>query len=297
MLIPDFLHKGDRVGVVATAKKVHTANTKKGIEILQDWGLKVEVGKHVFCSHQIFAGTDEQRLDDFQKMINDPDIRAIFIVRGGYGTTRIIDQIDFNPLQLSPKWICGFSDITAIHAHLFRLGIASIHAPMPSFFYSLNQHALKWFKDLMFGEKRDLIAKPGKLNKHGQARSKLVGGNLSIICHTIGTPSEIITQGNILFIEDVGEQLYNLDRMMVQLKRSGFLNDLAGLIVGQFTDMKDEDPFGMDSYEIVYEHVKDFDYPVAFNFPIGHSSSNYAVPIGVECSLSVDSKGTILKLG
>jgi muramoyltetrapeptide carboxypeptidase len=297
MLIPEYLKKGDHVAVVATAKKVHAVNTEKGIEILKSWGLEVEVGKHVFDSHQMFAGTDEHRLDDLQKMINDPDIRAIFMVRGGYGTTRIIDQVDFNPLQTNPKWICGFSDITALHNHLFRLGIASIHAPMPSFFYSLREHPLHWLQQLLFGNKQKLQVDGYHLNRPGIVSGKLVGGNLSIICHTIGTNSEIIADGNILFIEDVGEQLYNLDRMLVQLKRAGFLSNLKALIVGQFTEMKDDDPFGLEPYEIVYSHVSEYDYPVAFNFPIGHTTDNYALPVGVDCKMNISKDWSNLELG
>ncbi len=297
MIIPDYLQRGDKVGVVATAKKVNKANTLRGIDTLKSWGLDIKIGQYVFAEYMQFAGTDQERAEDFQRMVNDDELKAVFLVRGGYGSTRIIDLIDYNNLLNSPKWICGFSDITAIHAHLFRLGVASIHAPMPSFFYSLDQEALKWFKDLMFGKQKDLKVASSKLNRNGQVKAKMVGGNLSIICHTIGTPSEIISSRNILLIEDVGEELYNLDRMMVQLKRAGFLNDLAGLVVGQFTDMKDTDPFGLEPYEIINQHVKDFDYPVAYNFPIGHSNKNYAVPIGMECEFLVDSNGARLILG
>lgn len=296
MIIPEYLQKGDTVGVVATAKKVHKAHTLEGIEILKSWGLNVLVGEYVFAEHQQFAGTDAQRTQDFQAMIDNKDIKAIFLVRGGYGSTRIIDQINFSSLNKFPKWVCGFSDITAIHSHLFRLGIASIHAPMPSFFYALDEKPLNWLRDLVFGEKQTLEVSHHPLNRNGKINSKLVGGNLSLICHTIGTASEIITQENILFIEDVGEQLYNLDRMMVQLKRAGFLGNLAGLVVGQFTDMIDDDPFGQDANEIVKEHVKEFQYPVAFNFPIGHSNMNHAVPIGVACKLDINDARSLLEL-
>lgn len=298
MIVPEFLSSGDKVGIVATAKKVNKENTLKGIAILKTWGLDVKLGKYVFHSFHQFAGTDEQRAEDLQEMINDPEIKAIFMVRGGYGSTRIIDQIDFQPLNVNPKWICGFSDITAFHLHLCEMGIASIHSPMPSFFYMLNHSSLDYFKDLIFG--KELIYKNEKhvLNKQGVASGKLTGGNLSIICHTIGTLSEIATTGRILFIEDVGEQLYNLDRMMVQLKRAGFLEDLAGLVVGQFSDMKDnEDEYGYDANEIIYSHTKNYDYPVAFNFPIGHTNENYAIPIGLNAKLIVNQKGSILDLG
>jgi muramoyltetrapeptide carboxypeptidase len=297
MIIPHYLNRADKVGVVATAKKVNAENTKAGIEILQSWGLQVHVGEHVFAEHMMFAGTDEQRTADFQKMLDDQDVKAIFLVRGGYGSTRIIDSLDFSRLKEFPKWICGFSDITAIHSHLFSLGIASFHAPMPSFFYALEESALSRFKEMIFGDKPPLAIRSYELNRHGQSKAPLVGGNLSIICHTIGTSSEIQTKGNILFIEDVGEQLYSLDRMMVQLKRGGFLDALAGLIVGQFTEMKDNDPFGKTAYQIISEHVQESNYPVAFNFPIGHSKDNMTVPIGVKCSFIVDSQGAWLELG
>lgn len=298
MIVPEFLSPGDKVGVVATAKKVHKENTLTGIEVLKTWGLKVKIGAHVFHSFHQFAGTDEQRAKDFQEMIDDPEIKAIFMVRGGYGSTRIIDQIDYRPLTTISKWICGFSDITAFHLHLSKLGIASIHSPMPSFFYALNQKSLHYLKDLIFGEKLIYENEAHNLNRQGVGGGRLTGGNLSIICHTIGTKSEIETAGHILFIEDVGEQLYNLDRMMVQLKRAGFLKDLTGLIVGQFSDMKDnEDEFGYDANEIIYSHTKDYDYPTTFNFPIGHTNENYAVPVGMNVKLIVDQKGCTLDLG
>lgn len=297
MIVPEFLSRGDKVGIVATAKKVHKENTLKGIEILEAWGLNVKVGKYVFHSFHQFAGTDEQRTEDLQEMINDPEIKAIFMVRGGYGSTRIIDQIDFRPLTVNSKWVCGFSDITAFHLHLDKLGIASIHSPMPSFFCALNQKSLQQFKELIFGKKLIYEREHHKLNKPGVAHGKLIGGNLSIICHTIGTESEITTGGRILFIEDVGEQLYNLDRMMVQLKRAGFLKDLAGLIVGQFSDMQDnEDAFGYDANEIIYAHTRDYDYPIAFNFPIGHTNENYAVFVGLNAMLSVNQESSTLDL-
>lgn len=297
MIVPKYLSHGDTVGVVATAKKVNKENTLKGIEILKTWGLKVKVGRHIFHSFYQFAGTDEQRAEDLQGMIDDPEIKAIFMARGGYGSTRIIDQINFYSLTINPKWICGFSDITTFHLHLINFGITSIHSPMPSFFYTLNKKSLHWFKDLIFGKKMRFSVENHKLNKQGVAKGKLTGGNLSIICHTIGTKSEIVTKDQILFIEDVGEQLYHLDRMIVQLKRAGYLDDLAGLIVGQFSDMKDnEDVFGYDANEIIYSHTKEYNYPIAFNFPIGHTNENYAIPVGMEAKLIVEHKGSSLDL-
>ncbi len=297
MIIPEYLKPGDTVGVVASAKKVNKENTLKGIDVLRSWGLEVNVGENVFNSHYQFAGTDEQRLQDLQDMIINHEIKAIFMVRGGYGSTRIIDQVDFTPLKTYPKWIFGFSDITAIHLHVYKMGIASIHGPMPSFFYTLKNKPLKWLQELAFGHTKTLSVNDHSLNIFGRASGRLVGGNLSIICHTIGTASEIETKNNVLFIEDVGEQLYHLDRMMVQLKRGGFLDNLHGLIVGQFTEMKDdEDPFGLDEYQIIHEHVKAYNFPVAFNFPIGHCRDNHAVPVGLPVTLNIDKKGAKLNI-
>jgi len=297
MIIPPFLKSGDKVGVVATAKKVNVENTNRGITILESWGLRVEKGPNLYASHGALAGTDTQRTGDLQAMINDTAIKAIFMVRGGYGSTRIIDNIDFSPLIHFPKWVCGFSDITAFHIHLFNLDIACLHGPMPSFFYAITDDSLKWYRDYIFGIGNVIKIQGHSQNKPGICRGKLVGGNLSIICHTMGTPSQIKTNGNILFIEDIGEQLYHLDRMMVQLKRAGLLQDLAGLIVGQFTDMKDDDPFGKDVAGIMLDYVGQYNYPVCFGFPVGHSAQNYALPVGVTVELNVTDHEVFLNLG
>ncbi len=296
MVIPPFLKTGDKVGVVAPAKKVNKDNTLKGIDILKYWGFDVVTGDHVFASHYQFAGTDEDRAADLQAMIDNHEIRAIFMVRGGYGTTRIIDRINFDSLKNHPKWLIGFSDITALHLHLFDLGIASLHAPMPTFFYALSKDSLERLHSTITGNVGELKVVPHAQNRVGIASGKLTGGNLSIICHTIGTDSQIKTDGNILFIEDVDESLYHLDRMMVQLKRAGLLNKLAALIAGQFTKMHDDkdDPFGKNANEVIMSHVEEYDYPVAFNFPIGHTSRNFAVPIGMEMTLEVSEGGAVL---
>lgn len=297
MIIPDKLKEGDKVAVVAPAKKVDQKTTREGIAVLESWKLNVFLGRHVFDSHHQFAGTDAQRADDLQQMINHPEIKAIFMVRGGYGSTRIIDQIDFSSLLHHPKWICGFSDITAFNLHLYKLGICSLHGPMPSFFYALNAPSLQWFKDYLFGKTRRHKISSHPLNRKGQAQGKLTGGNLSIICHTIGTPSEITTEGNILFLEDVGEHLYNIDRMLVQLKRAGKLNNLAGLVAGQFSDLKSKkSDFGLDSYEIIRQHVDGYDYPVMFGFPFGHTADNYAIPIGGAANIEIDAQSAALIL-
>lgn len=297
MIIPRFVSAKDTVAVVATAKKVNREDAIKGIEVLSSWGLKVKVGKFVFHTSNQFAGTDAQRAEDLQSMIDDQEIKVIFMLRGGYGTTRIIDHINFSSLHKYPKWICGFSDITAIHLHLYNLGIASIHSPMPSFFHAVDQNSLQSLHDLIFGNK--ILYKRGvhEFNIHGKSTGMMIGGNLSIICNTLGTNSEIQKGNHILFLEDIGEQLYHLDRMMVQLKRAGFLRHLAGLIVGQFSDMKDsEDSFGLNAYEIINSHTREYGYPIVYNFPIGHTNENHAVPVGIIADLIVDAEGCRLKL-
>jgi muramoyltetrapeptide carboxypeptidase len=295
MIIPPFLSTGDKVGVIATAKKVNKESTLQGIDMLKKWGLKVQLGEHLFDTFHQFAGTDQQRAHDLQQMIDNPEIRAIFIARGGYGTTRIIDDINFDSLLRKPKWICGFSDITAILLHLYDMGIASFHSPMPAFFYENDQKALDFMRNSLFGQKKNISAQAHPLNRLGEANGKLIGGNLSIICHMIGSATRIMTDGNILFLEDVGEQLYKIDRMMVQLKRAGLLGKLSGLIVGQFTDMEDgEESFGLDVLEIIHHHTSEFDYPLAFDFPIGHTNENMAIPVGVEGRLKISKMGTEL---
>lgn len=297
MIIPPYLKPGDKVGVVAPAKKVDRKKTLAGIQILESWGLEVIFGHHVFDSFHQFSGTDEQRAADLQGMINHPEIKAVFMARGGYGSTRIVDQINYNSLKSKPKWICGFSDITAFHLHLFNIEIASLHSPMPSTFHCSKSASMEKLKKFLFGESATLEAGQHPDNKIGKAKGKIVGGNLSIICTSIGTTSEINTNGNILFIEDVGEQLYHLDRMMVQLKRAGALSNLAGLIVGQFSEMEDqEDSFGLDSNQIIHSHMQEFDFPVAHDFPIGHTSENMPIPIGMEAVLTVDVNSATLRL-
>ena len=283
------------MGIVATAKKVDKENTLQGIGMLKQWGLEVKIGEHLFQTHHQFAGTDEQRAQDLQRMIDDPEISAIFMARGGYGTTRIIDDISFDALLSQPKWICGFSDITAVLIHLFDMGIASLHGPMPAFFHENDQESLESLRSSLFGEKKEITTKALQLNRAGEAQGKLIGGNLSMICHIIGTPTRITTDGSILFLEDVGERLYRIDRMMVQLKRAGLLNRLSGLVVGQFSEMEDsDDSFGLDAMEIVHAHTSQFDYPVAFDFPVGHSKTNLTLPVGAEARLKIDDNGSQL---
>jgi muramoyltetrapeptide carboxypeptidase len=238
-----------------------------------------------------FSGTDEERLRDFQQMLDDQEVNAILCARGGYGTGRIIDRIDFKKFAKQPKWIVGYSDITVIHSHLFsNYYISSLHAPMAGAF---NEEGFKneyvgSLKNALEGKKIRYQVAPHELNRRGEAVGELVGGNLALLAHLVGTDSDIKTKGKILFIEDVGEQLYNLDRMLFQLKRSGKLAKLAGLIFGGFTETKDTDrPFGKSIYEILSELVAEYDYPVCYDFPVSHTDRNYALKIGVGYKLKV----------
>jgi muramoyltetrapeptide carboxypeptidase len=242
-------------------------------------------------SQNYFSGTDEERLNDLQHMLDDRNIKAILCARGGYGVGRIIDRINFKKFRKHPKWIIGFSDITVLHSHIFsNYKIASLHAPMAAAFNNgeFNNLYILSLKDALEGKPSHYECAAHAFNKTGEAKGQLVGGNLSLICHLIGTGSDIKTKNKILFLEDVGEYLYNVDRLMMQLKRSGKLEKLAGLIIGGFTDNKDtERPFGKSIYDIIYEQLNEYNYPVCFGFPVSHEKENYALKIGLRYSLHV----------
>lgn len=290
MIIPPFLQPGDRIRIVAPAGKVQKDKVLPGIELLQDEGYEVLPGKHVFDRNFQYAGTDKQRAADLQEALNDPDTKAIVCARGGYGTIRIVEKLDFTSLLRNPKWLVGFSDVTVLHAVLNKMEIASIHGAMPSFFLE-NKKPSKSFYSLMEllssgKSKIELAADP--LNRPGTCSGELIGGNLSLIYGLQGTPWQLNTAGKILFIEDLSEYLYHLDRMMQNLRLSGMLKDLAGLVVGGFTDMKDNDsPFGKTANEIILEAVQDYHFPVCFNFPSGHIPKNLSLMFGSEYKLDV----------
>jgi len=296
--IPPFLQPGDKIGIVAPASVVHYEDLLPGISLFRDeWKLNVIEGKTLKSSYNQFSATDAERLADLQVMLDDPSIKAIIAARGGYGCSRIIDQLDFTDFIKSPKWIVGFSDLTAILSQLYQLGYASVHAPMTK---SISQEgaekAAESLRSILFGELPGYSIEPNPLNRTGSAVAEIVGGNLCLLAHLIGSPTQIDTEGKILFIEDLNEYLYNLDRMMIQMKRAGKLSHLAGLIVGQFTDMKDNSnpAFGKTAYEIISEHVSEFDYPVTFNFPVGHVADNRAIGVGMNAYLDVNKEGVEL---
>jgi muramoyltetrapeptide carboxypeptidase len=290
MIFPPYLKPGDRIRIVSPAGKVQKDKVIPGIELLLDEGYEVIVGKHVFDKHFQCAGTDQQRAADLQEAINDPETKAIICARGGYGTVRILEKLDFSPLLKTPKWLIGFSDVTVLHAVFQKLGIASIHGAMPGFFIENKKPTRSFFSlmELLTSGKSQLEVKSNSLNRLGTCCGELVGGNLSLIYALQGTPYQLETSGKILLIEDLSEYLYHLDRMMQNLRLAGQLKNLAGLIVGGFTDMKDNDsPFGKSAQEIIFEAVQDYHFPVCFDFPIGHIPKNLAVMFGSHYKLEV----------
>lgn len=298
MIRPSFLQAGDRVGVLAMASKVSYPSLEEGLRILrEDWELEVVEGHTLYAHYNQFGGTDEERRQDLQQMLDDPSVKAIFSARGGYGSSKIIDTLRFQKFKKSPKWLVGFSDITAVHCHLHRLGFESLHATMPKLFGQEGaENALESLRKALWGEPLMYDVPAHSYNRNGKAAAAVVGGNLCLLAHLLGSRSEIDTRGKILFIEDVEEYYYNLDRMMVQLKRARKLDQLAGIVVGQFTDLKDNESasFGKNHFEIISDYVQEFDYPVAFDFPVGHVADNRAMVVGRHALLEVTSENTRL---
>jgi muramoyltetrapeptide carboxypeptidase len=297
--IPPYLQKGDTIGIVAPAGYMPIEKMQTCIETLDSWGYTVQLGTTTHSNSQnYFSGTDEERLNDLQQMLDDRNIKAILCARGGYGTSRIIDRINFKKFRKHPKWIVGFSDITVLHSHIFsNYKIASLHAPMAAAFNDgeFNNSYILSLKDALEGKPSHYECEPHAFNKAGEAKGQLVGGNLSLLAHLIGTKSDIKTKNKILFLEDVGEYLYNVDRLLIQLKRSGKLDKLAGLVVGGFTDSKDtERPFGKSVYDIIYEQVGEYDFPICFGFPVSHAKENYALKVGAKYHLQIQSDKVIL---
>lgn len=290
---PPYLEKGDRIGIVCPAGYMAAEKVAECARVLtEEWGYGVKMGKTVGGpSANYFSGTDEERLTDLQQMLDDPEVKAILCARGGYGTGRILEGLNFKKFKKNPKWIIGFSDITVLHAHIYtNYYIASIHGPMANAFNDggyINDY-VQSLRSVLQGDKIRYTCEPHEMNRKGEAIGELVGGNLALLAHLIGTESDTKTRGRILFLEDVGEYLYNIDRMMYQLKRSGKLDKLAGLIIGGFTDNKDTDrPFGKSAYEIILEQIKEYDYPVCFGFPVSHEKENLALKVGVGYKLRV----------
>ena len=297
--IPPYLNPGDTIGIVCPAGFMPLEKAQTCIETLRAWGFKVVVGKTLGNQFNYFSGTDKERLEDLQKMMDDKNIDAILCGRGGYGTGRIIDKLDFTKFVKRPKWIVGFSDITVLHCHLFsNYKIASIHAPMAAAFNDgeFNNEYIQSQHEALIGKKGNYQTEENLLDQKGHGSGILVGGNLSLLVNVIGTSSDITTKNKILFIEEIGEYIYSVDRMMYQLKRSGKLDHLKGLIIGRFSDMKDTTiPFGQSVEEVIKDLVKDYDYPVCFRFPVSHDKENYALKVGMKYKLKVEKNLVQLK--
>lgn len=294
---PPYLKQGDLIEIVSTARKISVDEVKPAKAILEKWGFKVRYSSLLFEEENQFAGSDLQRLNSFQSAIDNDDVKAVLCARGGYGTVRIIDDINWLKFLNKPKWVIGFSDVTVLHFHLNKMGVESIHAIMPILFNQKgNELALDSLKNTLLGNRISYVFPAHKYNISGEVTSEIVGGNLSIINQIIGTPSFPDLKGKVLFIEDLDEYLYHIDRMMYQLKRAGVFDDISGLIVGYMSDMNDNNiPFGKNALEIISEHVLEYSFPVAFNAPIGHQADNRAVLCGSKINLKVDSKESTIK--
>ena len=295
-ITPPLLKEGDLVGIIAPARRISEREVEPAIAVFKRWGLRVALGKHMFGEFNQFSGTDAERASDFQEMIDNPDVKAIVCARGGYGSIRLLNHINLRSLQKNPKWVVGYSDITVFHGILNTwYFMESIHGTMPLNFPIDSSENLSTtsLMRVLFGESPTYVAKSHPLNRYGKAQGLITGGNLSILYSLSGTDADIAPEGKILFIEDIDEYLYHVDRMMMNLKHSGKLRNIAGLVVGGMTDMRDNIvPFGKNAYEIIREAVEEYDYPVCFGFPVGHQEQNLALIMGRKLFLNVDEKAT-----
>jgi muramoyltetrapeptide carboxypeptidase len=306
IIVPPYLDKGDTIGITCPSGFMLEKDIQPAVEEIRKWGFQIMLGNTVGKRDFTFGGTDEERRKDFQDMIDNPDVKAILCARGGYGAVRIIDQLDFSSLKKNPKWVIGFSDITVFHSHLHtNMGVATIHSKMCNSFPDdwskaepIQIETIISLKDALQGER--LVYNGGicEKNKPGSGEGILVGGNLKMLETMSGTSSDISTDDKILFVEDVGEALYSIDRMFCNLKRSGKLDKLKGLLIGGFTGIKAENPgeeFGRSLYDIVLEKVNEFDYPVCFGFPVGHQRNNFALKCGMKHRLTIDANHSVLE--
>ena len=299
MISPAKLNKGDKIGIIAPSRKINPDEIKASIKVFENWGLDVSLGKNLFKEDRQFSGTDNERAQDLQEMLDNPEIKAVVCARGGYGTIRIIDLVDYTTFMKKPKWIVGYSDITALHAHLNQnLKVESIHGIMPINFLdnSTENDSIKTLKKALFGEENIYEINAHDFNRKGKASGELIGGNLSVLYSIAGTKFDIDTNGKILVLEDLDEYLYHIDRMMMNLKYSGKLDNLKGLIVGGMTKMNDNEiPFGKSAYEIIDDVIQNYDFPVCYDFPLGHIKNNFALVLGKESVLEVKDKAVVLK--
>jgi muramoyltetrapeptide carboxypeptidase len=292
MTIPPLLKTGDLVSVLSPASHTNSNAWEKGIEVLEKWGLRVDRSEHYLSQHFGFGGTDAERLNDLQKALDNPEIKAIFPIRGGYGTSRLLDHLDFTHFLQNPKWIVGFSDITALLTHIDSLGVAGIHGPMPNNFCQQGgEFSLQSLNQILFRGSVNYTCNIHPSNILGEVQGELIGGNLSLLTHLIGSKSFNKPDGKILVIEEIGERLYHVDRMLVQLKRSGYFEGLSGMIIGGFTDCNEAPlTIGKSAQELILEHTEDYPFPIAFDFPLGHVPANHPVIFGVKSNLLISSE-------
>jgi muramoyltetrapeptide carboxypeptidase len=291
MIIPPFLKPGDTVAIVCTARKFSPEDAKPAIELLKSWGLHVKLGNTIGLDNFQLGGTDAERAADCQAMMDDVNIKAIWCARGGYGTVRIIDALDFTNFKQHPKWIIGFSDVTVLHSQLNVERVATLHAIMP---FTVPKAPLKVKESLrkaLFGEAISYSIPSKTYDVKGKASGELVGGNISILYSLLGSKSSIDTDGKILFIEDLDEYLYHIDRMMYNLKRNGYFEQVKGIVVGSMSDMHDNEiPFGQNDIQIITAIAKEYNIPIAFEFPAGHQADNRALLLGTQVDLEVNEK-------
>ena len=289
MITPPNLQPGDTIGMVSPAKRIDAPIIENAIRIIEELGYKVKTGEHLLDGDRYLAGQDADRSSDFQQMLDDPEIKMILCSRGGYGSARIIDRLDFAGFSESPKWIAGYSDITVFHSHLLKMGFESLHCTMPLNFPQVVEPlgAIHDLFKVASGGNLNYRIEPKKYNRHGTAQGELAGGNLSILCSLLGSRSDVDTAGKILFIEEVGEDLYRIDRMMTTLRRAGKLSKLAGLLVGGMPDNTNDNAFDFSVEEIILNAVSDYDFPMAFGFPAGHFPENFPLVIGRSMRLEV----------
>ncbi len=302
--IPQYLKKDDSIGITSAAGYITLADCTDAINMIQSWGFKIKMGNTIGKKSFVFGGTDEERLADLQQMLDDESLKAIMIARGGYGLVRIIDKLNFAKFIKKPKWVIGFSDVTVLHSHINKnFGIATLHAKMcnsfvaPAIAEPIQIETLESIKKCLLGEKIIYAAPVNANNKLGKAKGILVGGNLKTLESLSASASDIVTKNKILFVEDTSEKLYSIDRMFWNLKRSGKLANLAALIVGGFKLKVDDvgDEFGKTIEEIVLEKIKEYNYPVCFDFPVGHQKNNFALKCGVSYMLTIENNSINLK--
>ena len=289
MKIPPYLKKGDTVAIVCTARKFFPEDAKPAIDLLESWGLKVKLGKTIGLDSCQLGGTDTERAADFQEQLDNDNIKAIWCARGGYGTVRIIDLIDFTKSKKHPKWVMGFSDVTVLHSHINTFDVATLHSIMPFTVPKAPEEVKQTFKNALFGIKNSYVIPSKSYDKKGKAKGELVGGNLSIIYSLLGSKSSIDTKDKILFIEDLDEYLYHVDRMLYNMKRNDYFKNVKGIIVGSMRDMHDNEiPFGQNEVQIISEIAKDLDIPIAFEFCAGHQKDNRTLVLGSQVTFEVN---------